>query len=53
MTENIVIDLHDDITEDNKKFFNLLDDARWRKLIDQAKEGDFVLEELLEDLIND
>lgn len=52
MTENLFIDLHDDLLPDNKKFFNLMDSGRWARLIEDAKEEGAVLEDLLEEMIN-
>jgi len=39
VAEVLLIDLKDDLQPDNKRFFNLLDDARWRELLQDAQEA--------------
>ena len=50
MPDWILPDLQDEIKPDNKKLFNLMDKARWDRLIQQVKDGGDP-EELLEELI--
>ncbi len=50
MAKVLDINLNNDIELDNKMFCNLLDDSRWRRLIQQAEEGK-PIEELLKELI--
>ena len=53
-TEEIKVDLYDEVREDNKKFINLLDAGKWSQLVMEYDEGrgqksiDELLEELLE-----
>jgi hypothetical protein len=39
VVENIRPDLQDVYKEDNKRFYNLLDSAKWAKLIESVKGG--------------
>jgi len=45
------IDLQDTQKEGNKAFLNLLDPILWKRLIDQARESDRPLHELLDELL--
>jgi len=39
MPEKIEIDLFDPNKKDNQKFVNLVDEAKWKKLIDEYDQG--------------
>jgi len=51
--EEIKIDLFDNVREENKKFANLVDNARWQQLISEYDEGrgEKTLDELLAKLL--